>query len=186
MAQANSNELSQWVQDYTDDMYRWALHKVSNAELAEDLVQDVFLAAAEKLDSFKGNSSPKTWLFSILNFKIIDVYRKKTKQTVEAESDFLQNFFSENGSWNAEAQPQNWDNADEHLLDNIDFQNVLAACLDNLPEKWRACVELKYLTDKSGEEICQEVDVTSTNFWQIVHRAKLKLRACVEQNWFKD
>ena len=76
------NLLSQWVESYTENLHSWAFHKVSDGELAKDLVQDTFLAAAEKIESFKGDSSPKTWLFSILNHKIIDHYRKKVNQPV--------------------------------------------------------------------------------------------------------
>ncbi|MBL7111955.1 MAG: RNA polymerase subunit sigma, partial [Bacteroidales bacterium] len=56
--------LTDWVEKYTSDLYSWALHKVSDPELASDLVQDTFLAAAEKTGSFKEESKPKTWLFS--------------------------------------------------------------------------------------------------------------------------
>ena len=70
------------------------------------------------------------------------------------------------------------------MLDDDEFQIVLNKCLDALPEQWGICVKLKYLTDKRGEEICQELDITPSNFWQIVHRAKLRLRDCIEKNWY--
>ena len=62
------------------------------------------------------------------------------------------------------------------------FKNVLNA----LPENWNICVRLKYLSEKSGEEICQELDIAPTNLWQIIHRAKVQLRECVENKWFKN
>jgi RNA polymerase sigma-70 factor (ECF subfamily) len=167
-------------------MFKWALHKTSSTVVAEDLVQDTFLAAAEKIDSFKGDSSPKTWLFSILNHKIIDFYRKKVNQPVSYEENNLSGFFDEKGSWQLEKRPEEWNTDDIHLLDNDDFRQVLNRCLDALPEKWNVCVKLKYLTEKSGEDICQELGIAPTNFWQIVHRAKLQLRDCVENNWFKN
>lgn len=180
----NKNNLSTWVETYTKDLYSWALHKVSNAELAADLVQDTFLAAAEKTDSFKGDSSPKTWLFSILNHKIIDHYRKKVNQTVNFENQSFSNYFDAGGDWQESRKPKDWREEDEkHLLDDDDFQDVLEKCMDALPEKWSACVKLKYLTEKNGDEICQELEITPSNFWQIVHRAKLQLRDCVEKNW---
>ena len=80
-------DLSQLVEEYTGEMYQWACYKVSNTELAKDLVQDTFLAAAEKIDTFKGKSSPKTWLYSILNNKIVDVYRKKVKQAQSMDNE---------------------------------------------------------------------------------------------------
>jgi RNA polymerase sigma-70 factor (ECF subfamily) len=180
------NNLTAWVEEYTQDLFSWALHKVSDAELARDLVQDTFLAAAEKIDGFRGESSPKTWLFSILNYKIIDHYRKKINQPVSLDNDSLLSFFSENGDWRKEKRPVDWHEEESHLLDNDEFREVLARCLDELPEKWNASVRLKYLMSKSGEEICQELEVTPTNLWQIIHRAKVQLRDCVENNWFEN
>jgi RNA polymerase sigma-70 factor (ECF subfamily) len=181
----DQENLSVWVNQYTTELYSWALHKVSNSDLAADLVQDTFLAAAEKLDSFKGDSSPKTWLFSILNHKIIDHYRKKVNRTVSVEDQSFSNFFNSGGRWEESRRPKDWHEEDEHhLLDNDEFQQVLEKCLDALPEKWNACVKLKYLAEKNGDEICQELGITTSNFWQIVHRAKLQLRDCVEKNWY--
>lgn len=181
-----TTNLPQWVENYTSELYSWALHKVSDSELAKDLVQDTFFAAAEKLESFKGESSPKTWLFSILNYKIIDIYRKKVKQPINIDNQVFSNFFNDEGGWKEEKKPKEWHEDEKHLLDDSDFQIVLQKCMDALPEKWSTCVKLKYLSEKSGDEICQELDIAPTNFWQIVHRAKLQLRDCVENNWFKN
>ena len=187
MAGTNTKELNKWVELYTDDLYSWALHKVSDSELARDMVQDTFLAAAEKIDGFKGDSAPKTWLYSILNHKIIDYYRKKVRQPVKVENQVFSTFFDEGGDWKREQRPQKWGEEEEgHLLDDSEFLEVLKECLDALPEKWNTCVKLKYLLSKNGEEICQELGITPTNFWQIIHRAKLQLRNCVEENWFKN
>ncbi|MBE0653170.1 MAG: sigma-70 family RNA polymerase sigma factor [Bacteroidales bacterium] len=178
--------LTDWVEAYTSDLYSWALHKVSDPELAKDLVQDTFLAAAEKIDGFRGDSAPKTWLLSILNNRIIDIYRKKVKQPIAMENDVFQKFFDSEGSWKKSQQPSNWHDEENHLLDDTDFQKVLKKCLDALPDKWNTCVKLKYLMEKKGEEICQELEITPTNLWQIIHRAKLQLRGCIEDNWFKN
>ncbi|MGC9342917.1 MAG: sigma-70 family RNA polymerase sigma factor, partial [Bacteroidales bacterium] len=147
-----------------------------------------FLAAAEKMESFRGDSNPKTWLHSILNNKIIDVYRKKVKQPVPAEDSVFAQFFDTGGDWKMEKRPNPWMGGGEeetHLLDDEEFKEVLKQCLDALPEKWNTCVKLKYLMQKKGEEICQELDITPTNLWQIIHRAKIQLRGCIENNWIK-
>lgn len=183
---AKAINLSEWVEIYTDDLYSRAFYKVSDSELAKDLVQDTFLVAAEKIDGFRGDSSPKTWLFSILNNKIIDVYRTRVKQPVSTDNEVFSRFFDAGGDWKTDKRPVSWDENEEHLLDNSEFQQVLKSCLDALPEKWNTCVKLKYLMNKKGEEICQELDITPTNFWQIIHRAKLQLRACVEDNWLNS
>ena len=178
--------LTEWVDTYTDDLFSWALYKVSNDEVASDLVQDTFLAAAEKIDSFKGDSTPKTWLFSILNFKIIDHYRKKVKEPIKMEEDALLSFFNKDNEWKKDKMPNDWNAEDQHLLDNNEFQRILKKCMDALPEKWSISMKLKYLSGKNGEEICQELDITNTNFWQIIHRARLNLRECIETNWFNQ
>lgn len=179
--------LSLWVETFTADLYSWALRKVSDSELAKDLVQDTFLAAAEKSAYFKGESSPKTWLFSILNHKIIDHYRKKVNQPVALENQSFSNFFDEDGGWQESRKPKDWqDDNEKHILDNDEFQEVLRKCMEALPEKWNTAVKLKYLTEKNGDEICQELDITPSNFWQIVHRAKLQLRDCVDKNWHNN
>jgi len=178
--------LADWVNQYTDELYKWAYYKTSSVETARDMVQDTFLAAAEKMESFKGESSPKTWLFSILNHKIIDMYRNRVKQPVSMEGPLFSKFFDNKGNWRKEKEPKDWDDGETQLLDDSEFQQVLQKCLESLPEKWNMCVKMKYLSGKEGEAICQELGINPTNFWQIVHRAKLKLRDCVEQNWFKS
>jgi len=179
----NLNDL---VEKYTDDLYSWAYHKVTDGELAKDLVQETFLAAAQNIKTFKGNSSPKTWLFAILNNKITDYYRKKVNQTVSIDHRLFSNLFDEQGSWKKEKRPQNWYEEEKNLLDDTDFQQILEDCLDKLPEHWNSAMKLKYLLSKKGDEICQELGISRTNYWQIIHRAKLQLRDCIEDNWFKN
>ena len=186
MTGTKTNNLADWVDEYAADLFSWASYKVSDTELAKDLVQDTFLAASEKIESFKGESSPKTWLFSILKYKIIDHYRIKVKQPVKFDNQLFSNFFDGSGKWYSQKKPHDWHEEERHLLDDSDFQAVLKKCMDALPEKWNACVKLKYLMKKGGEEICQELDITPTNFWQIMHRAKLSLRDCIEINWFTE
>ncbi|BAX81758.1 sigma-70 family RNA polymerase sigma factor [Labilibaculum antarcticum] len=181
-----NENLIKWVNEFTNELYKWAYYKTSSAETAEDLVQETFLAAAEKVSTFKGDSSAKTWLFSILNHKIIDYYRKKVNKPVAMESNTIASYFDEDGSWQKEKRPKDWQDEENHLLDDNDFQQILKKCLDALPEKWSTCVKLKYLTEKSGEDICQELEIAPTNYWQIVHRSKLQLRNCIENNWFKN
>ena len=179
----DQNTLSQWVNSYTNDLYRWALHKTSDIEAAKDLVQDTFLAAVEQLKNFQGTSSPKTWLFSILNHKIIDFYRRRIKEPITMDSSSTTDFFDSDGGWRKEKTPHDWGNDEAHLLDNADFQAILKKCMEALPAKWHSGVTLKYLMEKSGEEICQELGIAPTNLWQIIHRAKLQLRDCVEKKW---
>lgn len=182
----DKNDLAKWVNEYTDDLVRWAYHKTSSVELAKDLVQETFLAAAQSIHSFKGESAPKTWLFSILNHKIIDYYRKDRKSLVSIDNQAFSIYFDEDGSWKKDKAPVEWTDDESELLSDNQFRNVLLKCLDALPEKWNECMKLKYLMGKNGEEICQDVGISATNFWQIIHRAKLQLRDCIDANWFRS
>ena len=186
MHSITNTSLSGLVEIHTGELYSWALLKVSDKELAKDLVQDTFLAAVEKYNDFKGESSPRTWLFAILNNKIRDVYRKRMAQTTPVDSEDLFVFFYPDGNWQKERRPVDWRNDSSELLDDVDFQNILQKCLDNLPQKWKACVQSKYLFEKNSHEICQELNISATNLWQIVHRAKLHLRDCIQNKWFRE
>ncbi len=175
--------LSDSVAQYTDDLYKWAYFKTSSRETAEDLVQETFMAAVENILLFKRDSTPKTWLFGILNNKIADYYRKKVKQPLSIETNSFAAFFDGSDSWQRDKKPKNWHENEEHLLDNTEFQEVLKECLEALPEKWFICIRLKYLNGPNKVDVCQELDISPTNFWQITHRAKLQLRDCIEDKW---
>ncbi|MFM7022705.1 MAG: sigma-70 family RNA polymerase sigma factor [Flavobacteriales bacterium] len=178
--------IAQWVNEFTDELFRYAYYKVSDKEIAEDLVQNTFLAAVSSFNNFKQESSPKTWLYSILKNKIMDHHRIKFRRAeVKSDDDsILDFFFTEGYHWKNETSPEEWDHTEE-LLDNEDFNLTLKNCLDKLPPKWNAALQLKYMEDRDGKIICQELDITATNFWQILHRAKLQLRECIERNWYK-
>ena len=178
-----------WVELYSDKLYSWAYYKTSSKETAEDLVQDTFLAAVTSFSKFEGKSNPQTWLTAILNNKIVDYHRKIVRNPVITEAD--QNLpdgaglFNANGSWLKEQKPGNWPSTSEHLLDDNNFRNVLQLCMGKLPANWFSAIQLKYLEEKKAEHICQELGIATTNYWQILHRAKLQLRKCLEMNWFK-
>ncbi len=175
-----------WVEAYSDKLYSWALYKTGSKEIAEDLVQETFLAACESVEKFRGKSEPKTWLFGILNNKIADHFRKVYRnQEINHEENkgFFKEFFDENGDWLIKERPKAWEN-DEHLLDNGEFVKVLQVCLKELPDAWYSAIQLKFIEQKKGEIICQELQITTTNFWQILHRAKLQLRKCLQVKWF--
>lgn len=178
-----------WVELYSDKMYTWALHKTNSIEIAEDLVQDTFLAAFQSISKFEGKSEPKTWLFAILNNKIAEHFRKQFRNPTITESQsgttLFDTLFDDNDQWRKEQQPKEWQGEQGNLLDDAAFIKIFQTCMGKLPDNWMAAIQLKYLEEKKGELICQELGIAPTNFWQILHRAKLQLRKCLELNWFK-
>jgi len=182
----NHKQINDWINKYTEDLISWTMHKISDTESAKDIVQDTFLAVAKDAQQFKQKSNPRTWIFSILNNKIADYYRKKYKQGTKTDFDILSTFFTDDDEWSKDKKPINWQTNEKNLLDDLEFIEILNYCLENLPHKFNAVIKMKYYTEKNPEEICQKLEISSTNMWQIMHRAKLKLRDCIENGWFKN
>lgn len=178
-------EITLWVRNYTHELYAYTISRVNKKEVAEDLVQNTFLAAVEQHKSFEQRSHPKTWLFAILKNKIASYYRQQYQKSAHLPlKDAVVSLFDEHGRLKAPCSSIQW-STDEELLDNQDFIRTLQGCLDGLPKKWSSVVELKYLNGCDSEKVCRELDITPANFWQIMHRAKLQLKACLENKWFK-
>lgn len=179
------DEISSWVKDYTVDLYAYTISKVADKLTAEDIVQNTFLAALESLNRFENKSGPKTWLFSILKNKIADYYRQRYKQVDKFFiSDAAEGLFDENGNFKTPCSTIQW-TTDEELLDNPEFLMALHHCLEALPRKMSSVVELKYLYGADSRRVCQKLEITQANFWQVMHRAKLLLKTCLENKWFK-
>lgn len=183
--------INEWVQLYTGDLLNWCNFKINDLAQAEDIVQDTFLAAFENVESFKGQSSPRTWLYKILNNKIVDYYRKKSKLEfvrpsleVDQANDVTDSMFTANGGWNKEMFNKQWGDGG-NVLDDKEFRNVLLMCLEDLPVKWKNALLSKYILERNSNDICQELEISSSNYWQILHRSKLLLKVCIENNWFK-
>ncbi len=182
---ADKNEITTWVKAYTRDLYAYTQSKIPDKEAAEDIVQNTFLAAVESYSKFRHDSNPKTWLFAILKNKIADYLRQKYKQTdINQSFDPLEICFDKDGSWNPCHKPEHWLFDEEELLDNPEFNQVLKNCVEHLPAKWSSAVQLKYFYEDNSNEICDRLKITLTNFWQMIHRAKVMLRFCLESNWF--
>jgi len=177
-----------WVADYADDLFQRALYLTSHRETAEDLVQETFLAAAQQVARFSGNSSPRTWLAAILRNKVADYFRDRYRKSPnnQPEAAVEDSFFTPEGTWCPEAMPAEWDDSPVNLLDDPNFSHVLEDCLKHLPPAWHGVVVYKFLEDRKGNEICQKLGITTTNYWQILHRAKLQLRHCLEKQWFNQ
>lgn len=188
--ESNKSIINNWVDEYTSDLLKWTFHKVSNLASAEDLVQETFIAAYQSIDKFEQRSNPKTWLIAILNRKIADYYRKHAriveKQLSQPNNELIEQtngMFDENASWKTAYQDAIWDNELE-LLDNIEFNLVLKKCLEKLPLNWHASLTAKYFLQKNAQQTCKELNITPTNYWQMLHRAKLMMKKCLVQNWF--
>ncbi len=178
-------DVAGWVDQYADQLYNYALARVDDADLAKDFVQETFLAGVKSIETFEGKSAVKTWLISILKRKIIDYYRQKDARKTTP----ISHFFREKGRvghWVPEAAPQGNYSEMEEAIDNQELQEAIAKCIALLPGKWKGVVLDKLVEEKESEEVCKEHEITPSNLWVIVHRAKLQLRECLERKWFNS
>lgn len=175
-----------WVERYADHLYSFAFDRLDHEELARDLVQETFLSALEKLSQFQGNSSERTWLTAILKYKIFDVYRKRNSglrtERIDEEPE-LEFFEQSNGHWKEQYSPQPMNTGAADPVINKELAAILKKCFQKLPALWLSVFTMKHLDDTATDVICKELKVTPANFWVIIHRAKLNLRACIQRSW---
>ncbi|UCH85462.1 MAG: sigma-70 family RNA polymerase sigma factor [Candidatus Latescibacterota bacterium] len=184
---ASVHNPAEWVDLHGDALYRFALLRVKDRHVAEDLVQETFLSALQAAGRFKGDSAPRTWLIGILKHKVIDHFRKSTVEISESdlklwEDEDDRDYFDATGHWK---RPLNeWNDSPENLVENQEFWKTFQSCLADLPEAHRLAFTLKELDGLGGDEICDVLSVTPNNFWVMLHRARSKLRKCLDSTWF--
>jgi RNA polymerase sigma-70 factor (ECF subfamily) len=171
-----------WVSSHADYLYAFAMARVNDEELARDLVQETFLAALERLGKFEGRSSERTWLTAILKNKVMDVYRKKSAVHYPIEEHVA--FFEHGtGHWKEEYAPRGFGIEDRDPLVSKELDLVLKQCIHKLPSLWLSVFTLKHIDEANTAVICEQMKITTANFWVIIHRAKVNLRACLQKNW---
>jgi len=176
---------NKWIKLYADYLFNYAVTRVDNSDLAKDLVQETFFSGIKGKDNFRGQASERTWLISILKRKIIDHYRKinSAKGKKEVRMSFHPDG-DKKGNWIEECVPVSWGNEAEKAIENRELKKALDYCIENLPEKYRIVFLLKTVQNYETDEICNELEITSSNLWVIIHRARVQLRRCIEENWF--
>ena len=175
-----------WLDQYGDYLYRFALARIKDQAVAEDLVQETFLAALHGRKNFKGLSAVKTWLSAILKHKIVDYLRKKSREQVINDMDTItesvDEFFHKNGNW--KIRPGKWNLDPSKLYEQREFMDTLFKCLSELPDRLSKAFVLREMKGYSTKEICNALQVSSTNSWVMLYRARMFLRRCLEIFWF--
>jgi RNA polymerase sigma-70 factor, ECF subfamily len=179
------------IETHRPYLVRYALSQLRDSELAQEAVQEALLSALESLSTFEGKSSLRTWLTSILRFKVIDLQRRAVSDRQHLEfTDFaaetgddgwLDDLFDETGHWRE--APQSWGDP-EATFEQRRFWEVFERCLDRLPAAGGRVFFKREIVGEETETICKDEGITTSNCWVILHRARLGLRACLEMNWF--
>jgi RNA polymerase sigma-70 factor (ECF subfamily) len=182
---ANIDHPESWVDNYGDFLYRFAISRVRDPGVAEDLVQETFLAALRGRESFEGRPAVRTWLIAILKHKIVDFIRKKIREPSTNKIDNLTNGtdpdFDDRGEW--WVQPARWAVNPANILEQKEFFDVLYRCLGELPERLAEAFILREMDGLSTEEICKVLNITAKNTWVMLYRVRLSLRRCLKTKW---
>ena len=182
-----------WVDQHGDALYRYALFRIRDVQVAEDLVQETLLAAFRARESFASRSSVRTWLFGIaahkvrdLKHKIIDhirkISRERPQEDIESFRGLSGEVFDEGGGW--KAGPSNWTADPALLFQQQEFWEILQICLAELPPRLNQVFTLRELDDLSTEEVRKILQVSATNGGVMLYRARMRLRECLEIKWF--
>jgi RNA polymerase sigma-70 factor, ECF subfamily len=179
-----TNNMHNWLNEHGDYLYRFALARLRDPHQAEDVVQETFLAAI-KSPNFAQQSAPRTWLTGILKHKIIDLMRKSKREIAASnlmsdEDANMDEFFDDAGKW--ADKPLQWD-MPENALEQKQFLGVLQACMDKLPSKLATIFMLRDVQETENAETCKELNISTTNAWVMLYRARTTLRKCLEINW---
>ncbi len=153
---------------------------------AEDAVQETCLAALQHQDSFRQEADLKTWLIAILKNKIIDIMRAESRTVIvplpDDDDDDLSSLFNARGHWNAEDRPTDLGNPHD-MLEKKQFWEIFELCMTALPEKFARIFSMAEFLGLEAKEICKELSISSSNYWVIMHRARMHLRLCLEKRW---
>lgn len=184
---ASTEEKQQRLWALRPRLLAFARMQLSHAHDAEDLVQETLTLAWQKLDSFRGESRFETWVFGILRHKLLDAIRARMalapfvyQEELVAETDEL---FKENEQWTQVSAPAEWSEP-EKSLEKDHFWQVFDICVYHLPDQTARVFTLRELIGMETDEICKCLEISEDNCWVILHRARLKLRACLERSWF--
>ena len=175
---------NKWIDLYSDYLFNYTITRVNDREIAKDLVQDTFVAGLKSMKNFKGEASERTWLISILKRKIIDHYRKINSKKGKAEVRMTYNSEESEGDWLEERVADPFDKTAEDSMENTELGDAIYKCLEKLPEKQATVFKMKTILNYETEAICNELNITASNLWVIVHRARNSMADCLNKNWF--
>lgn len=180
-----------YLGDLRQQMLRFAQLQLNDPAAAEDAVQEAMAGALKNARSFAGGSAFKTWVFAILKHKITDHFRHHQRVRNESslvagdgDDDATEQLFDRRGLWHREERPTVWADPDD-ALENSHFWRVFETCLDHLPSKQARVFMMREFIGLSSEEICEAVTLSVSNLHVLLHRARLRLRKCLETHWFK-
>lgn len=173
-------------------MLKFATLQLRDEALAEDAVQEALIGALKNAGSFNRRSALKTWVFAILKNKIADVLRKGQRSIEvsrllrdDEDEDNLDSLFDVKGLWQVEERPVSWSQPMESVKSDH-FWRIFDTCLNGLPENQARLFMMREFLELESAEICETLDITTSNLHVMLYRARLRLRECLENRWFSE
>jgi RNA polymerase sigma-70 factor (ECF subfamily) len=180
---------AKWLDSHGDYLYRYALVRVRDAAVAEDLVQETLLAAIRSAHA--GHSSERTWLVGIMKHKVVDYFRRVGRMTQfqlaidDEERESFENSGPWRGHWREDQAPVSWPVDAATVLESREFWETFARCLSQLPQQIAIAFTLREIDGLSANEICEILQITPNNLFVMLHRGRAKLRHLLETEWFQ-
>lgn len=180
----NTIDPAAWVDEHGDTLFRYALSRLRDPDAAEEVVQETFVAGLRAREQYSGSGSEGAWLLGILKRKVIDFVRRRNRpdagRGTEPGEDPADTLFDQKGNWRFD--PRITGRRPEALLERDEFWQVFRGCLDGLPQRQADVFSLREVEDMSSENICKELQITASNLWVLLHRARLRLMSCMKSH----
>jgi len=172
-------------------LYRYALLHLRDPSRAEDAVQETLLAAMENKAGFAGRAQLRTWLTGILKHKIVDAFRRQSREValppeqhgLESDEEFGELYFDAQDRDHWRSFPQSWGDP-EKSLESKRFWEMFDACSQVMPPQIARVFVMRELMGLETDAICKELGITANNCWVMLYRARMSLRQCLELRWF--
>jgi RNA polymerase sigma-70 factor (ECF subfamily) len=164
---------------------------VRNADVAEDLVQETFLAALQGTYRESGPTAERRWMIGIMKHKIVDYFRRTNREPIQnpdqPESLATDEGFLTDGHWKPDpADMHRWPDKPDKLLEQRQFWDCLTICLETLPSRAAQVFTLREIDEVETEKICELLRITPTNLSVILHRTRKQLRDCLSSRYFGE
>lgn len=195
LRQGDEGVFDELVTRHHSALIRMAMGYVADREVAEEVVQDTWMAVIEKLGRFEGRSSLRTWIFAIMIHKAKDRGVREKRHTTFSSFESVDDDghetvdpsrFHQFGEWAGHwaFPPQPWDDqTPEKLLASQQVVNAMQRAIEALPRTLKDVLILRDVEGVDAKEVCEILKITETNLYVRLHRARERVRQAVETIW---
>lgn len=176
-----ANSAENWLRDHGDQLFRYARSRLRDVNAAEEVVQETFVAAVKHRGQYQGTGPMGAWLLGILKRKIVDYVRRQQREMPVEDLDNTANLFDDRGHWSTTVMKRNPFRLDQ--MESQELHRILNQCLDSLPSNQARAFVLREMDELTSESICQELAISMSNLWVLLHRARIRLAECITVKW---